>query len=291
MSNEATGATGGAGATGATGSMVGAQTGRESSLSNWVGPYVTELLGRGQALGSQPYQAYTGPLTAGASPLQQQAFQGIAGLTIPTEQMQAFTPQTFGAEQAQAYMNPYLTAALNPQIEEARRQAEIQRMGEAGRLARAGAYGGTRQAVMESEGSRNLLSNLANITGTGYASAYDKAMQQFNKEQEMRQGATKAAQEYGLGVLGKQLEYGGQQRGIESEGIAADIKQFEQERDYPYRQVGFMQSLLQNLPTGAQSFSYQEPSALSRARTTAGGIQELWDILFGGAPAPAPAPR
>lgn len=281
MSNGATGATGSSGATGATGSMVGTRTGSESALSNWVGPYVTEMLGRGQALASQPYQAYTGPLTAGASPLQQQAFQGIAGLAIPTEQMQAFVPQTFGAEQAQAYMNPYLTAALNPQIEEARRQAEIQRMGEAGRLARAGAYGGTRQAVMESEGARNLLSNLANITGKGYESAYDKAMQQFNKEQEMRQAATKGAQEYGLGVLGKQLEYGGKQRDIESEGIAADIKQFEQERDYPYRQTGFMQSLLQGMPVGAQSYTYQEPSAFSKARTAAGGIQELWDILFG----------
>ena len=61
---------------------VGQQTGTESSLSNWAGPYVTEMLGRGQALAEQPYQAYTGPLTAGASPTQQTAFQGIAGLTM-----------------------------------------------------------------------------------------------------------------------------------------------------------------------------------------------------------------
>ena len=107
--------------------LVGQQVGTESSLSNWVGPYVTEMLGRGQALATQPYQSYAGPLTAGESAAQQAAFSGIAGLTIPTEQMGAFTPQTFGAEQAQQYMNPYLTAALQPQIDEARRQAEIQR--------------------------------------------------------------------------------------------------------------------------------------------------------------------
>jgi hypothetical protein len=29
---------------------VGQQTGTESSLSNWAGPYVTDMLGKGQAL-------------------------------------------------------------------------------------------------------------------------------------------------------------------------------------------------------------------------------------------------
>ena len=107
---------------------VGQQTGTESSLSNWVGPYVTDMLGKGQALANQDYQAYTGPLTAGASPTQQTAFQGIAGLTIPTDQMKAFTPQQFSADDASRLMNPYLTAALNPQIEEAKRQAQIQNL-------------------------------------------------------------------------------------------------------------------------------------------------------------------
>jgi hypothetical protein len=40
-------------------------TAEESSLSSWAGPYVTEMLGRGQALAGMPYQAYMGPLTAG----------------------------------------------------------------------------------------------------------------------------------------------------------------------------------------------------------------------------------
>jgi hypothetical protein len=33
----------------------------ESSLSSWAGPYVTEMLGRGQAAAAMPYQAYQGP--------------------------------------------------------------------------------------------------------------------------------------------------------------------------------------------------------------------------------------
>ena len=111
-----------------TGSTVGQQTGSESSLSNWVGPYVTDMLGKGQALSNQGYQAYTGPLTAGESNLQTKAFSGLANLAVPTEQMGAFTPGTFDATQAQKYMNPYLQGALDPQIAEARRQAEITNM-------------------------------------------------------------------------------------------------------------------------------------------------------------------
>ena len=262
--------------------LIGQQTGTESSLSNWAGPYVTEMLGRGQALASAPYQAYTGPLSAGPSAAESAAFQGIAGLSIPTDQMGAFVPQTFTADAASQYMNPYLMSALQPQIDEARRQAQVQRVQDAGRLTQAGAFGGSRQAIMESELNRNLLTNLAGITGTGYASAYDRAMQQFNTEQDRQAAAQTAANTYGLAALTKQAELGGVQRGIEQAGIEADRMQFEEERDFPYKQVQYMQSLLQGLPVAAQSYSYMQPSQLSQVLSGAGGIQELFDLFTGG---------
>ena len=262
--------------------LIGQQTGTESSLSNWAGPYVTEMLGRGQALASAPYQAYTGPLSAGPSAAESAAFQGIAGLSIPTDQMGAFVPQTFTADAASQYMNPYLMSALQPQIDEARRQAQVQRVQDAGRLTQAGAFGGSRQAIMESELNRNLLTNLAGITGTGYASAYDRAMQQFNTEQDRQAAAQTAANTYGLAGLTKQAELGGVQRGIEQAGIEADRMQFEEERDFPYKQVQYMQSLLQGLPVAAQSYSYMQPSQLSQVLSGAGGIQELFDLFTGG---------
>jgi hypothetical protein len=260
--------------------LVGAETGRESSLSTWAGPYVTDMLGRGQALADAPYQAYTGPLSAGPSAAESAAFQGIAGLSIPTDQMGAFVPQTFTADAASQYMNPYLMASLQPQIDEARRQAQIQRVQDAGRLTQAGAFGGSRQAIMESELNRNLLQNLAGITGTGYASAYDRAMQQFNTQQDREMGAQTAANTYGLAGLTKQAELGGIQRGIEQSGIEADRLQFEEERDFPYKQVQYMQSLLQDLPVAAQSYSYMQPSQLSSTLSGAGGIMELFNKLF-----------
>jgi hypothetical protein len=180
------------------------------------------MLGKGQALSETPYQAYMGPLTAGSSNLQDTAFQGVAGLTLPTT-MGGYTPQSFtSAGTAQQYMNPYLQASLNPQLAEARRQAEISRMGDAARLTKAGAYGGSRQAIMESELNRNLMGKQADITGIGYNTAYDKAANQFNTEQGRAMEAQGLTNQYGLAALGKQAELGGVQRGIEGEGIAAD---------------------------------------------------------------------
>ena len=260
---------------------VGQQTGTESALSTWVGPYVTDMLGRGQALGQQGYQGYMGPLTAGESAPQQAAFQGIANLAVPTSQMGAFTPTSFTqAGTAQQYMNPYLTAALQPQIDEARRQSDIQRVADAGRLTQAGAYGGSRQAIMDSENRRNLLQNLAGITGAGYSTAFDKAQQQFNTEQGREQAAQTAANTYGLAALTKQADLGAAQRAIESEGIAADYGQFKEERDFPYKQVQYMQSLLQGLPLATQSYSYAEPSTLSKVASAGGGIMDLYNMFY-----------
>jgi hypothetical protein len=262
--------------------MAGNQTGTESSLSSWAGPYVTQMLGQGQALAQMPYQQYSGPLTAGASNLQNQAFSGLAGLTLPTTAQTSYTPGSFTtAGTAASYMSPYLTAALEPQMAEARRQAEISRVNNAGRMTRAGAYGGGRQAIMESEMDRNLTRNLADITGRGYQDAFTAAQNQFNTEEARRMAATGQAQQYGLAGLGAQLGAGGTQRGIESEGIGADITQFEQERDYPYKQVQYMQSLLQGLPLATQSYSYQEPTGLSSLMGGAGGILDLLSKLKG----------
>ena len=149
-----------------TSAPAGTTTGGESSLSSWAGDYVTDMLGKGQALGSQDYQAYTGPLTAGTSELQDVAFGGIGGLTVPTGQMGAFTPQTFTADTAQQYMNPYLMAGLQPQLDEARRQAGITAAQNANKFA--GAYGGSAQALFDAEANRNLAQNLSAITGQGY---------------------------------------------------------------------------------------------------------------------------
>jgi len=261
--------------------LTGQKTGQESSLSTWAGPYVTEMLGKGQALAASPWQAYTGPLTAGESAPQAAAFQGIGSLNVPTTEMGTFAPTSFtDTGVAQQYMNPFIQTALDPQIAEARRQAEIQRVANAGRLTQAGAFGGSRQAVMESEADRNLLQNLAGITGQGYQTAYDRAQQQYNVEQDRARSAQDMTNQYGLAALAKQAELGAAQRDIEQQGMAADYGQFKEERDFPYKQVQYMQSLLQNLPLKTQSYTYAEPSTLSKIMGVGSTAGDLYSSLF-----------
>jgi len=261
--------------------LIGQPAGTENSLSSWAGDYVTDLLGQGKALGNQAYQGYEGALSAGTNAMQDQAYAGLGALNAPTG-MGAFTPQTFGAEQATAGMNPYLMASLNPQLDEARRQSEIDRVANAGRMTQAGAFGGSRQALMDMENTRNLQSNLADITGQGYASAYDRAQQQFNTEQGLGMQAQNAANQYGFDVLGKQGAAGAEQRAIESEGLKADYAQFDEERFYPYKQVQYMKTLLDGLPVQAQSTSYTQPSQAAQGAAGLEGLAKFWKAATGG---------
>ena len=263
---------------------IGSPTSTTESLSGWAAPYVTDMLGKGQALANQPYQGYGGPLTAGQSGLQTQAFQGLAGLTVPTAQMGGFNPTSFtSGTTAQDYMSPFMNTALEPQMAEAQRQAEIQRVENASRLGKAGAFGGSRQAIMESEGQRNLLRNMADIYGTGMQNAYTQGMGQFNTEQDRAQQAQNQINQYGLTALGAQQTAGGLERGIEQQGVAADYAQFKEERDNPYKQVQYQQSLLQGLPIAAQEMDYIGQSGLSEILSDVGTGAEIWNTIYGGA--------
>ena len=272
--------------------VIGQNTAKESSISNWIGPYVTEMLGKGAALSDKPYEAYGGPLTAGPSALQNQAFQGVANLTVPTD-MGAFTPSSFTADQASNYMNPYVQQALNPQLKELQRQQEIKRVANAGRLTKAGAYGGSRQAIMDSELDRAGLDTAAGITGKGYSDAFTNAQAQFNKEQDLNLRAQQQRNQYGLDALARQASLGATQREIEAQGIAADKKQFEEEREFPYKNVTYMQSLLGKLPMTASNYGYADSSDLMKilagasaltgdTGTGGGGIGSLLSGIVGG---------
>ena len=314
-----------------------------SSLADWVGPYVADMLGKGQALTEMPYTAYTGPLTAGASPLQQQSFQAAGNLQVPTQFGQAAgiagaagqraldvgytpvgqsitggplsqpisgaptsaVPSMTGTQPvsniAQAYMNPYLESVLNPQLRELTRQADITRAADAARMAKAGAFGGSRQAIMESEGRRNLMQQQSDVLGQGYATAYDKALAQFNAEQarkiaEAQFGTTTGLEGIRTGLQGAQTlgqlgslqqqstidnlralaEAGKTQRDIEAEGIAADKAQFEEARLNPYKMLQFQQSLLSGLPLASQSLVQPGQSNLQQF---AGGFSTIAQLL------------
>ena len=236
------------------------EVGEESTLSQYAGEYVTNMLGKGAAIGDEPYQAYTGPLTAGESDLQTQAYEGIGGLQVPTGAMGEMTTASLTP-----YMNPYLEMSLQPQVNAAIRNADIQRMKDASRLTKSGSYGGSRQAVIEAEGNRALGDTISGIYGTGYRDAFDRATDAFAADRG-----------YGLDALQAQRDAGAEQRAIEAEGIAADKAQFEEQRDYPMKAVQFMQSLLQDLPIQTQEKLF---TTASPGMAGAGGATTILALL------------
>jgi len=282
-------------------------------LADWAAPYITNYLGQAQALSQTPYETYQGPLTAGKSTLQNTAFTGLGSLTVPQSMTNAattagnlatqaggmsYTPttQSFNATQAQSYMNPYLQASLNPQLDEARRQSQITQQQNAAKMAQAGAFGGSRGAIMDAETQRNLANTQANITGQGYNTAFTNAQQQFNADQarkmaEAQYGATygldalktglSGAQTQGqlantlntatLGNLQAQLAGGAHERGITAESTAADLAEFEKQRQYPYQQVQFQRDMISGLPTGSVTNKAAEMSGIGSLLSMLGG--------------------
>jgi hypothetical protein len=252
---------------------------RTSTLSPWVGDYVTNALGQGAALASAPYQAYQGPLTAGASDLQQQAFAGASDIA-----MGGYTPGTFtgsfGAEQATQYMNPYLQASLDPQLKELKRQSDIARLDDAARLTRAGAFGGSRQAIMESEGRRNLLDKQAGLLGAGYKTAFDTGAARYAADQAAQEKSRQFSADFGLQSIKSLADLGATQRGITSEGLAADKAQFEAERDFAYKMPQYQLGLLSGLPIGSNTTAVNQ-DAISKMQSDIGGLASLYKTLAG----------
>ena len=242
------------------------QTGRQETLSEWAGPYVTSMLGKAQALSESPYQVYGGPLTAGPSALQQQYFSGLGSLGFPSRLGQSFTQPGV----AQSYMSPYMQQVLQPQLQAMQRQADIQRGALGAQAAKAGAFGGARAGLMNAALNADLMRQQQQATGQAYGQAYTQGLGQFNLEQQQAQQLAS--------MLGGA---GAQQRDIESQGVAADLAEFQAQRDYPYKQLQFQQSMLQGMPIQSVAAQYQQPSTLANTMNTMGGLAQLYK-MFGG---------
>jgi len=260
-------------------------TSSTSTLSPWAGQYVTDALSEAEAVAARPYEAFTGTLSAGPSDLQTKAFTDVENLAKAGFDPTTYSTDTFDAAQANKYMNPYLMASLNPQLQELRRQSQINQQTFGGTFGKAGGFGGGRHAIAEAENVRNLLGKQADVLGTGYATAFDKAMAQFNTEQGRAFDAARASEEsrkasadYGLKTLAEMSRLGQTQRDIEADKIAADKAQFEEERGWDYKMPQYKLSLLGGLPTGSKTNS-TDMSGIQGILSNVSGTASLLKLL------------
>lgn len=303
------------------------QTVTNTNLPEYARPAMETLIGRGEALtdiNQNPYTPYSGQRVADYSGLQNQAFQGLGGMQpsglnstaagVATGVANAGAPSYNQNTQrftdpgiASAYMNPYMRNVVDFQSAEARRQADISKVGEQQRAVGAGAFGGNREALMRSEIDRNLQNTLAGIAATGSANAYQSGQQAFMTDEardlQSRQfGANlglqglqtrlQAANTMGqlgqqdfsqrLGINQAQQQAGLTQQQTEQQRLNAQYQTYADQLNYPYKQLGFMSDILRGVPgtQAAQSIYQAPPSTVSSLASLGLGAYGL-SGLFG----------
>jgi hypothetical protein len=105
----------------------------------------------------------------------------------------------------QAFMSPYMQNVVEYQKQQAIRDYDIASQGRNAAAVRAGAFGGSRQAVAEAEANRALMSQLGGIQATGAQKAFEDAQRQMQFGSQLGlQGLQAGYQGLGMGIQGAQ---------------------------------------------------------------------------------------
>lgn len=282
--------------------------------------------------GYVPYSANPADYVAGFSPMQQQSFQSAQALQTPGQFAPASGIATLSgmgglqsAQQStglgmmgvgaggglestltspyamQQYMNPYVEAALSPQLSMMEQSAGRQMAQVKGEAARAGAYGGSRQAIQNALVQQGLLGQQANLIGQGYNQAYQQAQNAAQAANAQRlqgiglglQGIQGAQAGYGLGtqaatalgnlggqelaanqsIIGLQNQMGQQQQAQEQQIINQAVQNYANAQQYPMQQLGMYNALLRG---------YATPTSASTQYTTVSPTAQMQGLGIAG---------
>lgn len=216
-----------------------------NDVPDWAKPYAKTALGQASQLTDitkNPYQAYTGERQAQFTPLQQQSYQGAAG-------MQA-GPQAFQSQVGQ-YMSPYMQNVVERQQQDATRQAGIAGQQQQAQAARMGAFGGSGDYLARGQAASALARQKGDIQAQGLQNAFGNATNQYN--QGMSQN---------MAINQLQNQYGGQQQQQVQNILSQQQQDFQDQKRYPYQQLEFMSGLMRGTPMGTVSSLYQAPGSL-----------------------------
>ena len=223
-------------------------------------------------------EQYRGETIAGFDPTQERAFGflediGAGGLAATGQagSGQYMTEATnladlavgkFDDAAAEEFINPYLQNVTRQAEDEVLRryQSEIEpRLG--AEAAAAGAFGGSRAAIMESEGQRNLLRQIGDIRERGLAAGFDQGRRAFEAQKAREQGLAgfygqlaESAPRIGAMEAGLVSSVGEQRRGLEQARLDRAEKEFIEARDAPIRQLAGYQSILQGFPYSPSTY-------------------------------------
>jgi hypothetical protein len=218
---------------------------------------------------------------AGLSPMQEQVGNQLKGMKLDSGYGQAkdiYSGMT-DVNQVGKYMNPYTQLALDPQIRQATENARINSVAQDRGSARAGSYGGARNILAQQQSNKNLQTNLADITGKGYNTAYENAMKtQLSQAQGLADTATKAT---GANIANLQAQgaYGDLQKAVQQQQLDTQYADTMRKQDFSMEQVGNMSNILRGVPivqTGGQTTTTTPPPSFASQFT--GGLQTLYGL-------------
>jgi hypothetical protein len=113
-----------------------------------------------------------------------------------------------------SYMNPYLDASLQPQLDLLQQQNDITKQKNNSAAAQAGAYGGSRQAVQNALSDQGNALAEANVIGQGYNKAFDTAQGNMGKAADINLQGLQA------GIAGQGAAMQGANAGLAGVGAA-----------------------------------------------------------------------
>jgi len=278
--------------------------------------YSTTALKQAEDVSNLQYDPYTGERVAGFSPTEIAGRERAAelaqlGLGMPQTQQAAdvmtglagyeagtYDPRLLSGANVQGYMSPYLQGALDPTLRAIREQQTQTLQGLGAGAARAGAFGGSRQGVLEAQTLGQFGQQMGDVIGTGYQQAFDRAMNYASsdvdrlneaqlRQEQMRQAAAgiQAQGAAGLSQAANQLRQigfadadvlrtlGAEERGLQQSQLESDYNEYLRAQAFPYQAL---QARLSPLGYGAQvagaAPTYQQPSQFQSLLGTLGSI-------------------
>ena len=219
------------------GTALGAQMGQQAATAGMQGI-------QNQLAANNPYlQGAVGGVNQAATDAQNQALyaQGMIGQAGQFGMDSASAGQAglagsaaqYDPNSAQAYMNPYETQVIDQTMADMQRASDIARQGDSARAVGAGAFGGSRSGIVDSERGRNLLDQQAKMAGGLRAQGYGQALQQSMAAQE----SALQRQQKAAGLMG-QLGQAGAASGLQAGQSTGQLGQQASQQALQAGQIG-----------------------------------------------------
>jgi hypothetical protein len=227
---------------------------------------------------AQPAQQPMQPMQQPMQPAQQPNIFGTAaqGMTqgIKTAGMETmYRPQTIAGTDLSAYTNPYESQVVNQSLQDLERSRQMQANQLGAQASQAGAFGGSRQAIMESELGRNYLDQAARTASGLRQAGFQNAQQLAGQDigyglqgsQNRQQAASTLGQLSNLGfgqgmALNEQsMQQGALAQGINQMLIDAAKGQYAGYQGAPAQSLQYMTGALGATPTPTTTTQSRQP--------------------------------